>query len=306
MTWFYVDDHLHDHRKARRAGLEAMGLWTLAGSWCADNLTDGFVPADVVWRWTGGMEAAELLAKQLVAAGLWHEDEEDGDRGWRFHDWSDVQKTREQVLSQREKRAEAGRKGGIRSGASRRATSPPDASPSPGGEAPTRATAEDPAEAFAQASAEASASALLEAQLNPVPSRPVPNPSAPTERAAEPPHRPTSAELEDSGGKLVARWIEASAPGRPPGRLIGQLGKELKAMLAEGIPYADVEAGLDAWHAKGLHPSAVASVVHELRTAHARRSTPPRQPRSTADRMASVQALKRGPATNPAQLALGG
>ena len=57
-------------------------------------------------------------------------------------------------------------------------------------------------------------------------------------------------------------------------------------MLAEGIPAAVVLAGLVAWHSKGLHPSALASVTHETRTVR-----PPRQ--STADsRAAAAQALK--------------
>jgi hypothetical protein len=161
VTWFYVDDHLHDHRKARRAGTEAMGMWVLAGSWCADNLTDGFVPVDVAWRWGGGAESTERLAKQLVTAGLWEDAEVDGEVGWRFHDWSDVQKTRDQVLDQRQKRQDAGRRGGIRSGESRRSDGP---------SAPTTLPS-----STSEASAEANASALLEAETNPVPSRPVPS-----------------------------------------------------------------------------------------------------------------------------------
>ena len=51
MAWFKVDDKLHDHRKARRAGKAAIGVWVLAGSWAMDNLTDGFVPEVVLLRW---------------------------------------------------------------------------------------------------------------------------------------------------------------------------------------------------------------------------------------------------------------
>lgn len=75
---------------------------------------------------------------------------------------------------------------------------------------------------------------------------------------------------------LIKEWIDHQ-PKRPPSRVIGQISKEVKAMLAEDIPYADVRAGLAAWHQKGLHPSALASVVHETRTA------PTRRPRSTTD-----------------------
>ena len=99
MPWFKVDDHLHDHRKARVAGVHAMGLWVLAGSWCADHLMDGFVPAAVALRW--GAETVEL-AERLAVAGLWEPWEQDGEVGWRFHDWKVMQPTRAQVEHERE------------------------------------------------------------------------------------------------------------------------------------------------------------------------------------------------------------
>jgi hypothetical protein len=36
-------------------------------------------------------------------------------------------------------------------------------------------------------------------------------------------------------------------------------------MLAEGIPYEAVRAGLAAWHTRRLSPAVLASVVHEIR-----------------------------------------
>jgi len=112
IAWYKVDDQLHSHPKARRAGLEAMGLWTLAGSHCMSYLTDGFVEAWFVESWPHGTD----LAKVLVREGLWREAE----GGWRFHDWGVYQPTRHEIESKREARAEAGRKGGLRSGESRR------------------------------------------------------------------------------------------------------------------------------------------------------------------------------------------
>jgi hypothetical protein len=76
MTWFKVDDKLHDHRKVRAAGKAAMGVWVLAGSWAADNLTDGFIPTTVLPRW-----GTRADANKLVTAGLWHTDEQDGEKG---------------------------------------------------------------------------------------------------------------------------------------------------------------------------------------------------------------------------------
>lgn len=119
MTWFKVDDKLHDHRKARAAKKAAMGVWVLAGSWAADNLTDGFVPDSMLSRW-----GTRADARRLVDVGLWHEDEQDGEDGWRFHEWDERQPTRAGVIAKREVRAEAGRAGGFASGRSRRQANP--------------------------------------------------------------------------------------------------------------------------------------------------------------------------------------
>jgi hypothetical protein len=99
MTWFKVDDGLHSHRKAVRAGVAAMGLWVLAGSWASDQLTDGWVPDYIAARLDPGQ--AEKHAAALVKAGLWLPDEHDGERGWWFHQWDDHQPTAKSVHDQR-------------------------------------------------------------------------------------------------------------------------------------------------------------------------------------------------------------
>lgn len=100
MTWFQVDDHLSDHRKVRRLGedkLAAVGLWTLCGSWCGANLSEGFIPAEVVDRWDPGLK----IAARLVEVELWSEDASEGERGFRFHEWGEYQRSKDAVLRQR-------------------------------------------------------------------------------------------------------------------------------------------------------------------------------------------------------------
>lgn len=106
MTWFKVDDKLHDHRKARRAGNRAMGVWVLSGSWSMDNLTDGFIPDDVLLRWGNRTDAG-----RLVSAGLWFVDEHRGERGWRFHDWDRFQPSAAVTAAVKAKEADAGVRG---------------------------------------------------------------------------------------------------------------------------------------------------------------------------------------------------
>ena len=89
MPWFNTDSKLHSHPKPRRAGLEAMGLWAVAGAYCADILTDGFVPDWYIETWPKGHK----LAQKLIEAQLW--DQADG--GYQFRSWAEYQRTKEQV-----------------------------------------------------------------------------------------------------------------------------------------------------------------------------------------------------------------
>ena len=99
MAWFKVDDKLHSHKKTMKAG-EAMALWVIAGSWCADHMTDGFIPAYVAERLLPG---AAVMADKLVEVDLWSVEVCDDEDGWRFNDWGDYQPTRSDVDARRER-----------------------------------------------------------------------------------------------------------------------------------------------------------------------------------------------------------
>jgi hypothetical protein len=89
MPYFRVDDGFHAHRKVAKLSLDdidAIALWTLAGSWCADQLTGGWLPQYVAARLH---PEYQLHAEALVRAGLWHEAVDgEGEHGWVFHGWS--------------------------------------------------------------------------------------------------------------------------------------------------------------------------------------------------------------------------
>ena len=76
----------------------AIGLWTIAGAWSAHDLTDGFVPAFMVEEWGG----TESDADELVRAGMWAEDEHDGDPGYQFVNWAEYQPMKADVEAKRE------------------------------------------------------------------------------------------------------------------------------------------------------------------------------------------------------------
>lgn len=119
MTWFKVDDSLAFHAKAVAAGNAAMGMWTRGGAWCAQQLTDGHVPAHMV-----PALGSKGQATALVNAGLWTR----VDGGYRFHDWLDYQPTAAEVQADRTARhhakVRAGRAGGVASGVARRKHAP--------------------------------------------------------------------------------------------------------------------------------------------------------------------------------------
>jgi hypothetical protein len=99
MPWFNVDDGFAFHRKTVRAGNAALGLWVRAGSWCAQQLTDGHVPAEMV-----EVLGTQAQANRLVSAGLWFQVED----GYQFHEWTDSGRnpSRSEVLLRRKKEAE--------------------------------------------------------------------------------------------------------------------------------------------------------------------------------------------------------
>jgi hypothetical protein len=65
---------------------------------------------------------------------------------------------------------------------------------------------------------------------------------------------------------LVGEWIDLCRK-RPPAAVIGHTSKAIKTMLDEGIDPDDIRTGIQQWSAKGLHPSALPSVVNEFMNA---------------------------------------
>lgn len=92
VPWFKVDDNLGFHHKVVAAGNPAMGLWVRAGSICAQQLTDGFVPDHMVAALGTPAQAA-----RLVAVGLW--DKAEG--GYKFHGWEERQPSKAHVEAER-------------------------------------------------------------------------------------------------------------------------------------------------------------------------------------------------------------
>lgn len=109
---------------------------------------------------------------------------------------------------------------------------------------------------------------------------------------------------EANAGKLTGEWLRHRGPeNRPPARVIGQVSRELKQMLTEGIPYDAVQHGFAEWANRNLHPSTLASVVDEVRNGGRKSAT---KASTTDQRVGAALDLARHFAEPTDQLALGG
>lgn len=102
MPWFKVDDGFGTSepvmRVKRRYRASVIGLWTLSGTWCAKELTDGRVPFHMLDE----LACTKAQAGLLVECGLWANHPE----GFVFIGWDKYQPTRAKVEAERKKEAE--------------------------------------------------------------------------------------------------------------------------------------------------------------------------------------------------------
>jgi hypothetical protein len=98
VSWFKTDDKFHSHPKVkaipRTVRAEAIGTWTLCGTWSADHEKDGYVPDFMVDDLGGTIPGAEAL----VEVKLWKRRR----GGYQFVNWAEHQPTREQNDARRE------------------------------------------------------------------------------------------------------------------------------------------------------------------------------------------------------------
>lgn len=147
MPWVRLDEQFPDHPKTVIAGPLAGWLHVCALAYCNRMTTDGFIPYNQVGRLAdftticianGAVDDPRTVykpadaydqAERLVNVGMW----EATAGGFRIHDYLDYQPSRAEIEAQRKVKADAGRKGGFRSGQARRnqpgSTTEADASP---------------------------------------------------------------------------------------------------------------------------------------------------------------------------------
>lgn len=102
MSWIELDDQILNHpkfvRAAARGGGDAVFMWLGLRAYCAQNLSDGLVPADMLEECKGprGEARAKALAV-LKDVGLVDE----GPEGLRLHDYLEWASSKAEVLERR-------------------------------------------------------------------------------------------------------------------------------------------------------------------------------------------------------------
>lgn len=104
MTWVRLDDTFPDHPKVIGLTDTAFRCHVTALCYAGRYLTDGHIPTGAL-RLIGTRKAAQ----ELEAANLW----ERTDHGWHIRDFLEYNPSKEEVETQRERRKEAGRRGGL-------------------------------------------------------------------------------------------------------------------------------------------------------------------------------------------------
>lgn len=112
---YWLDDGFDTWPEVLRAGSAAVGLYVRCGAWISRNIANGNITDSVIPGELAQSYGTPEWVRKLVDAGLWAT-EGDGYRDLRYFP---LNPTAEKARTLRVRRAEAGRKGGLASGAAR-------------------------------------------------------------------------------------------------------------------------------------------------------------------------------------------
>ena len=112
MAWLKLDDQIFYNRKVARCDPETKLLYIVGLTYCANQLTDGEIPTDVLPLLAGmagiDKQNAKQSAGKLLDVCLWVATPE----GWQIPDYLEYNPSKEQVDHNRNVRSQSGRAGG--------------------------------------------------------------------------------------------------------------------------------------------------------------------------------------------------
>jgi hypothetical protein len=282
-TYIKLNDDLPEHRKIVAAGGDAGWLHICALAYASRNKSDGRVPKGMVPRLSDRKQPLKL-AEKLCAVSLWHAAGHDCKRcdqpevdEYLIHDYLEHQRSAEHIEAIKKKRAAAGKAGGSRKAANARGNTTAEGQQ-------TSSNLLDAGYGSAEANTypEAVTEGVLRTPQTDAATDVPPSPPAQAADADAPPAAglflivadDSPPEPEVTTGTILGEYIDRCKK-RPPDRVIGQLSKEIKKMLDQSDPIDpdDIRRGMAVWMSKGIHPSALASVVNDVMNA-----SPPSRP----------------------------
>lgn len=266
-TYVKLNDSFPEHWKVVDVGGDAGWLYVCALAYASRNLTDGRIPIGLVSRLSDRKQPAKLAAR-LVEVRLWHTAghdcprcEQPGPNEYVIHDYLIHQRSAAKVDEIKAKRAVAGRSGGVRKAANTKAPAKPKAKQTPsnlldGWQEAVEAKATPDTEVVLRTTRaeEPLRGSQAEADVPPTAGADAPLP-----------------EVEVTSQTIVGEWIDRCKK-RPPGNVIGQISKQIKTMLDEGVAPDDIRRGLADWMFKDVHPSVLPSLVNSAMNASGGRS----------------------------------
>ena len=112
MAWLKLDDQIFLNRKVAQCDTSAKMLYIVGLSYCANQLTDGFIPEATLPLLAGmaglDWQIAKQSASKLLDVCLWSATQ----NGWQIPDYLEYNPSREQVIHNAQVRADAGKAGG--------------------------------------------------------------------------------------------------------------------------------------------------------------------------------------------------
>ena len=120
MGWVRLDDDFPHHPKALAAGAEGVALYVAGLCYCSKQETDGRIPRAAIPLLVADLRKPLEVAERLITVGLW----EDEPGCYIVRNYLEYQRSKEEIEEIREQKREAGRRGGLASGRSRRGSKP--------------------------------------------------------------------------------------------------------------------------------------------------------------------------------------
>jgi hypothetical protein len=234
-TYIKMSDSLPEHRKIVTAGGDAAWLHICALAYCSRNLTDGFVPQNMVPRLSDRRQPERLVTK-LIDVQLWHGPGHECKRcpqpqpsEYVIHDYLEHQRSAARVAEVSSRRAEAGRRGGTRSKPKPKQVA---SDLVPSGFADAEANTE-PSFTEGVLRTPQTEGSLRDPQADEVP----PSADAGKPRAQAKAKQVASRRSSGNAGDIIAAYVEgalAAGQSRPPEDLRKRVGSQANRLLAEG------------------------------------------------------------------------